>query len=132
MGHLLQMTSCPYCLQGNNTPCFAQYSDGYCCFSCGKKSSSSQGQRHYANKELEKELRVPTHSTRISEFAPHILEWLYKHYIFEDKIKQYRFGYVPYTKFTCKSGAQCEGEGLLMPVADNFFQCRFFQRQHLQ
>lgn len=33
---LISMGSCPYCNNGHNTPCFATYTDGYKCYSCGK------------------------------------------------------------------------------------------------
>ncbi len=127
MGLLISTGACPFCGNGNNTPCFAQYSDGYKCFSCGV--TKTQDTNNYAfrptMKTCDKKLDVPEHTQNIREFSPSVLQWLYKYYVYDDLIKKHGISYVKYDKFN-----QFEGESLLFPQFHEdklvFYTRRFF------
>ncbi len=127
MGLLISTGACPFCGNGNNTPCFAQYSDGYKCFSCGvnKKQDGSTYAFRPSLVMFDRKLDIPEHTQNIREFSPTVLQWLYKYYVYDDLIKKYGISYAKYDKF-----GQFEGESLLFPqFQDNkliFYTRRFF------
>ncbi len=96
MGHLISTGSCPFCNSGNNTPCFATYSDGYKCFSCGK-------QKNDAKYDFQQAVIIPKNpqliqlTSNVCEFSNNVLQWLYNYYIFEKEIKAYNI-YYTFTK----------------------------------
>lgn len=123
------MGSCPFCGGGNNTPCFATYSDGYHCFTCGKKKSTDR--LHYAYRPLlasTPDLRVPDCTQNTCEFSPGVLKWLYSYYVYDELIRKYGLAYVPYAKY-----GSFEGESLILPVTKGnqviSFQQRFFPKK---
>lgn len=123
MGTLLSTGSCPFCKSGTRTPCFATYSDGYHCFTCGKKKIEKDG---YAWKPCfdtkpSGMVELPTLTNNISQFSLEVLQWLYKYYVFDDLIKKYNICYVP------------EVNSLVLPVFDGdkliSYQQRSFPRK---
>lgn len=95
MSQLLSMGSCPYCKNGKNTPCFATYSNGYYCFTCGVKKYTTDNYRAYKgfNNQYSK-LEIGKHTRNIAEFSPETLKWLYKYYIFDNLIRKYGICYI--------------------------------------
>ena len=129
---LISMGSCPFCGGGNNTPCFATYSDGYKCFTCGKSKHTDGATMAYRPmiKASNTEIRLPEHTQNISEFSPSVLKWLYSYYVYDPLIRKYGIAYTQHTEFTTERGIVYKGTGLLLPVfVDNvlvFCQQRFF------
>ena len=126
MGHLISTGPCPFCGGGNNTPCFATYTDGYHCFTCGKKKSEKGAAYAFRpSLTINTELSVPEHTQIPCEFSPNVLQWLYGYYVFDDLIKEYGISYVKYAQY-----GRFDGESLLFPVFNNkelvFYQQRFF------
>ncbi len=127
MSQLISMGSCPFCLSGTNTPCFATYDNGYFCFTCNKRKSTDRAQYAYRPSLIssDKSMTVPKHTQNTCEFSPSVLKWLYSYYVYDDLIKKYGIAYVPYDKY-----GKFEGESLLLPVYVNheltFYQQRFF------
>lgn len=129
---LISMGPCSFCGGGNNTPCFATYSDGFKCFTCGKTKRTDGATMAYRPmiKASNTEIRLPEHTQNISEFAPSVLKWLYSYYVYDNLIKKYGIAYTQHTEFTTERGLVYRGVGLLLPVfVDNalvFCQQRFF------
>ena len=117
---LLSTGSCPFCLNGSITPCFATYDNGYFCFTCGARKSCSVANYAFRPSVLKSTaLKVPNVSC---DFSPTVLQWLYKYYVFDSLIKKYRIYYVP--------ANELQTESLLFGVYNNselvFWQQRFF------
>lgn len=117
---LLSTGACPFCGNGNNTPCFALYDNGYYCFSCGIKKSCAKENYAFRENIIQKvALKIPNVTC---DFSPTVLQWLYKYYVFENLIKKYKIYYVP--------GDELSNESLLLGVYDKnelvFWQRRFF------
>ncbi len=126
MKALLSVGICPFCNGGHNTACFAEYIDGYYCFSCGKTKTCTR--EYMLKSDLDQsiiQLEAPKYSLNPKSFSPQILTWLYNYYIFEGEIKNYNLGYVDYDHFETNNKI-IEGEGLIMFPNLNFFQIRFF------
>jgi Toprim domain-containing protein len=129
---LLSMGPCPWCLGGNNTPCFATYSDGYKCFTCGKSKKSGGLSMAYRPSLItsDNNIRLPEHTQNICEFSPSVLKWLYSFYVYNDLIKKHGIAYTKYTEFTTERGVKYSGDGLILPVFKDgtlvFCQQRFF------
>ena len=97
MSNLISMGSCPHCLGGVKSPCFATYVDGWKCFSCGvSKSYNSHRMAIMGRKRLEikRGVVIPQHTRNPQQFAPSVLKWLYKYYVFDDLIKKHRIGFI--------------------------------------
>jgi DNA primase len=87
------MGSCPFCLNGKSTPCFAIYENGYFCFTCNAKKSCDALEYAFRPSSTQAiALKVPNITC---DFSPNVLQWLYKYYVFEDKIKKYGIYYIP-------------------------------------
>lgn len=56
---LIETTSCPYCGNGSNTPCFARYTDGFKCFSCGIFKKSDRGLIQARSATIDDSLTMP-------------------------------------------------------------------------
>ncbi len=112
MSELVSMGICPFCKGGENTPCFATYSNGYFCFSCGKKKSTDKALYAFRPnlKTADSKLNVPINTQNIKEFSPQVLSWLYKYYVYEDLIRKYNISFVPFAEF-----GVFKGESLLFP-----------------
>lgn len=120
MSMLLSMGSCPFCLGGKNTPCFATYENGYHCFTCGKKKSCNKAEYAFRPLPIQQvALKIPNVTC---EFSPTVLYWLYKYYVFEDLIKKYGIYYVPRTDFKEESLLF----GIYVKGALTFWQQRYF------
>lgn len=117
---LLSMGSCPFCLNGQSTPCFATYDNGYFCFRCGVKKSCDKS--HYAFRPAPLQAAAIKVPNVTCDFSPNVLQWLYKYYIFEDLIKKYGIYYVP--------SDEVSEESLLFGIYEEqelvFWQRRFF------
>lgn len=94
MGQLLSMGSCPFCGSGTNTACFATYSDGYHCYTCGKHRQGNASEYAYRPTKEVTKVNMPTFTTDINKFSPGVLQWLYKYYVMDKLIKKYSIGYV--------------------------------------
>lgn len=118
------MGSCPFCLGGQRTSCFATYDDGYCCFTCGRKKIEKNGYawKPTLSQEAVKNMQLPQMVQNTSKFSLTVLRWLYKYYVFEALIKKYHIAYVPPVGNI--------NESLILPVFDGqkliSYQQRFF------
>ncbi len=125
MGQLRSTGSCPFCGQGVNTPCFATYSDGYHCFTCGKKKNGVIRDFLKPLITSNKNLELPECTNNIRQFSPNVLEWLYKYYVYDDLIRKYNIMYAPFAEF-----GVFKGESLILPLIVNreiiSYQRRFF------
>lgn len=101
---LIEMTSCPFCNNGHNTPCFAKYDDGYKCFTCGAYKKADRSFTNNVKKmgglSLPKGIKNPT------QFSYDNLKWLYSYYIDECTIRRNNI-------------AQLDDEQLLFPIIKN-------------
>lgn len=88
---LIEMTSCPYCGNGHNTPCFAVYDDGYKCFSCGKFKKADRG---FVQKDANKSsnTRIPSTNLNLSTWSEESLLYLYNYHFNNTLIKRYGIG----------------------------------------
>lgn len=128
MSSLLSMGVCPKCDGGHKSPCYAEYDDGYKCFSCGLYKSydnhrkAMMGLSSYKPVVINKDMYVPKHTRNTREFSPQILKWLYSFYVYDKLIKKHHIGYVADTGDW--------GDSVLLPVIkDNemvFVTRRFF------
>ena len=128
MSNLVSMSSCPHCLGGTKTACFATYTNGYKCFSCGiAKSFDSHrmaimGKAAFKPVTVKSGVYIPKHTRNPKEFSPGVLKWLYSYYVYDKLIRKHRIGYV--------GDAGDWGDSLLLPVIkDNemvFVTRRFF------
>lgn len=116
---LVRMTSCPYCDGGHNTPCFAEFTDGYKCFTCGQSKSFNLERRGFmgvkAKPKVAKDITLPDYTTNPKEFSLETLKWLAKYHIRESRIKNNIY--------------YCDNS-LIFPVLENneivFYTRRFF------
>ncbi len=122
MGTLLSTGSCPFCLSGTKTPCFATYDDGYKCFTCGKIKKTSYAWKPFLINTPSKGVILPVCTQKTGLFSFIVLQWLYKYYVFESLIHKYGIAYVP------SIGKM--SESVLLPVIINgvvtSYQQRFF------
>lgn len=91
---LVSMSSCPFCLSGTNTSCFATYDDGYHCFTCGKSKRGGD----YSFKKLQTTasvygIKLPHVTTNIKKYPLWAQEFLYKSYISQELINKYSIYY---------------------------------------
>lgn len=95
MGQLLSTGSCPHCRQGTNTPCYAEYTDGYKCYSCGASKSYNKEQQGFlpvtsALRRLDtSRLDLPDFVSDPRLFSLQLRRWLNQYYIYDEKIKLY-------------------------------------------
>lgn len=120
MSSLIRMGSCPMCQKGTDTPCFAEYVDGYHCFSCGAHKKLGGTNYAYRPATAATITSFPHDTTNtVAKFSPNVLEWLYSYYVFDAMIRDYRIMY-------CKD----KEDSLVFPVIkDNeikFWQQRYF------
>ena len=83
---LIETSHCPFCGNGHKTPCFARYSDGYKCYSCGAYKRSD---RRFIPKDK------PMHwNIELPELCPSMglsgLQYLYQYYVTDAVIRKYR------------------------------------------
>lgn len=94
---LISIASCPFCGGGVRTPCFATYTDGYKCFSCGVSKTDNKHTFAFRVQALNNNSRVKVpfdHSANPKDWPVHVLQWLAKYYIYDyDQLR--RFIYVP-------------------------------------
>lgn len=112
MTNLVSTGVCPYCGGGVNTPCFAEYTNGYKCFSCGISKSYDSFRTAVMGKAakptIAKDMFLPEYDTNIRHFSPRVLEWLYSYYVFDDMIRKHHIGYIEATAD--------HNESLILPV----------------
>lgn len=97
MSNLIAMTHCPHCESGYKSPCYAEYVDGYKCFSCGVSKSYNTHRMAMMGRvrpTIKPGLKIPKHSLNVSEWPTDILKWLYSYYVFDDVIKKHSIGYI--------------------------------------
>ena len=126
VSNLLSMGPCSHCGGGHKSPCYAEYVDGYKCFSCGASKSYNNHRMSLMGRtriSIKRGVNIPTHSLRPSEWPVKVLKWLYGYYVFEDLIRKHRIGYIE------------AGRKLLLPVViDNeivFAQTRDVPDKHI-
>lgn len=94
MSKLVSMGICPYCNKGHNTPCFAEFTNGYHCYSCGRHKHVTDD--FYAFKDprlISQDTKYPLVSKDINKFSINVLQWLYKYHVFERLIRKYKIFY---------------------------------------
>jgi len=87
---LVRMTSCPHCGSGINTPCYAEFTDGYKCFTCGIAKSYNKERRAFMKTPITKaakDVPLPQYTSNPREFSLETLSWLYKYYIRDSEIR---------------------------------------------
>lgn len=94
MGQLLHTGSCPVCHQGANTACYAEYTDGYKCFSCGASKSYNKEQQGFllprpALSEIIKKIDLPDFVSDPQLFNLELKQWLYSYYLDNKLIRKY-------------------------------------------
>ena len=97
VSNLISMGSCPHCDSGHRSACYAEYVDGYKCFSCGVSKSYNSHRMAVMGRTrptIKPGLNIPKSSPRVSEWPVSILKWLYKYYVFDDVIKKHNISYV--------------------------------------
>jgi len=124
---------CPHCDGGHNTGCYAEYVDGYKCFSCGISKSfdghrmAVMGKAALITINMAKDMYVPKHTRNTNEFSPSVLKWLYSYYVYDKLIRKHRIGYV--------KDVGDWGDSLLLPVIKNneivFVTRRFFPNKRV-
>lgn len=91
---LLSMSSCVFCLNGKNTPCFATYDDGYKCFSCGKyKTSSDYAFKNSSVTTVKTGLQLVDVTTNVKHMPLWACEYLYKHFVTQEMMNKYKIYY---------------------------------------
>ena len=133
MSNLISIGICPHCDGGHKTGCYAEYADGYKCFSCGISKSFDSHRMAIMGKAalrpitMAKDMYVPKHTRNTREFSPQVLKWLYSYYVYDKLIKKHRIGYVGDTGEW--------GDSLLLPVIDDgeivFVTRRFFPNKRV-
>ncbi len=86
-----KMGVCPYCGQGANTACFAEYHDGYKCFSCGAFKKNNWGLFHGGRSRdcVQGNIEIPKVNKNPSSFTLQAQKWLLDRYITTDMAKYY-------------------------------------------
>lgn len=84
-------TSCPYCGSEHFNLCYTVYDNGDYCFSCHK--GHRKGAQHYAFRQTKesvveesRNLVLPLHTSKPSEFSVTALEFLYSYYLSDKDI----------------------------------------------
>ncbi len=90
---LLQMSSCPFCMSGENTPCFATYDDGYKCFTCGKHKTEHENSRCYTPAPHKYYIAISNCTSRTDLFPTWAEAWLYTYYLFDEDIRALGIAY---------------------------------------
>lgn len=91
------MGPCPHCEGGHKSACYAEYVDGYKCFSCGVSKSYNSHRMAMMDRvrpTIKPGLTIPKASLKVSEWPVSILKWLYGYYVFDDVIKKHRISYI--------------------------------------
>lgn len=124
MGILTSTGACPYCDSGHSTACFAEYDDGYKCFSCGIVkfyNSEQQAWRGIVNKQINKERITLDYETNPKNFNIIVKQWLYEHYVYDNTIRRFNI-------FSC-------ADSLIFPSVVSgkieFWQQRFFPEKKI-
>jgi DNA primase len=87
---LIETKDCPFCGQGGNTPCFAVYTDGYKCFSCGKCKINDYSLTKASQQTIDKSLpNLPKVNKNPSSFTIDGQKWLLQYFITTDIAKHY-------------------------------------------
>jgi len=121
---------CPHCGDSHGNSCFITYDNGYKCYSCGKNSFKSDEYYIYRPQVItcakERNLFVPEHTRKVSEFSLQCKEWLYNYHLYDLEIASWGICYCP-----VQAG---KPESLLYPVVldENYnlleYQRRFFPK----
>lgn len=100
MTNLISMSHCPHCDCGHRSACYAEYVDGYKCFSCGVSKSYNNHRMAVMGRTrptIKKGVNIPQHTRNPQQFAPSVLKWLYGYYVFDDLVEKHRIGYIQST-----------------------------------
>lgn len=95
MGQLVRTGSCPKCGNGTNTACYAEYTDGYKCYSCGASKSYNKEQQAFkgsfkSNMPLNTAAAVlPNFVSDPRLFGIVLKQWLYNYYLDDKLIRKY-------------------------------------------
>lgn len=133
---IAKSNSCPQCGPGHSNECFVTYENGSYCFSCGLSTFNKADYSYKPKVIMESTCYVPENITNDwNKLSLEVQEWLLTNYINKDIFKKYQIGYVPFDKFTLKSGREVYGDSLIMPtIVSNtvvFYQRRFFPKKQL-
>lgn len=83
---LIEMSHCPFCDSGHTSPCFARYTDGYKCFTCG---AWKQADRSFIEAPVIKNtINMPEHEHNPKRFRVDSLKWLYQYYLTDEVIRK--------------------------------------------
>lgn len=127
MGQLVRTGSCPYCNQGYNTPCYAEYTDGYKCYSCGASKSYNKEQQGFVG--LPPVLRPKISNITLPDFVSdprlfslELKQWLYNSYLTDKLIRKHQI--------------LAAGNSLLFLSHEDgeikFYQQRFFPNKYIK
>lgn len=97
MTNLISMGPCPHCDGGHKSACYAEYVDGWKCFSCGVSKSYNSHRMAVMGRTrptIKPGLTIPKSSLKVSEWPVSVLKWLYGYYVFDDVIKKHSISYV--------------------------------------
>jgi hypothetical protein len=125
---LHRSNDCLKCGAGHSNQCYVVYNTHIKCFSCGYYEPT--GEKYAYRPQSIQHVKVettppytPENTTNIREFAPEVLAWLYKYYVYQDLIEVYKIAYVPANDY--------KEHSLLLPITDEDgnvieYQRRFF------
>ena len=84
---LIEMSHCPFCDSGHSSPCFARYTDGYKCFTCGAWKQADRG--FIEVPVIKNTMNMPEYESNPKRFRVATLQWLYQYYLTNETIKKY-------------------------------------------
>lgn len=121
------MGVCPHCGGGTRSACYAEYSDGWKCFSCEKSKSYSNHTMTIMGRSrvvVKRGVELPKFTRSVSQFSTETLKGLYNYYVSDNLIYKYNIAYI-------------EDEGkLLFPVIKNneivFAQTRSYPNKNIK
>ena len=120
------MGPCRFCNGGHKSPCYAEYVDGYKCFSCGVSKSYNNHRMAVMGRErltIKKDMYIPKHIRNPGQFSVEVLKWLYSYFVFDDLIRKHNISYIE------------DGNKLLMQVVEDntvvFAQTREFPEKRI-
>ena len=96
------MGVCPHCDGGHKSPCYAEYVDGYKCFSCGVSKSYNNHRMAVMGRTrptIKKDMHIPNHISNPKLFNVGVLQWLYSYYVFDDLIRKHN---ISFNSLNCK------------------------------
>ncbi len=114
---LLSTGVCPKCQQGHNTPCYATYSDGGKCFSCGYSSKAWIPSAIDESASAKKEYILPKYTQSVHKFSVSALNFFSQYFITFDLLESYGIGYSE------------ENNSVLYPLLPSYTQERFLEKK---